>query len=585
MFKLFTYLKKSQWGQIAAIVVLIAGQVYLNLKLPDFMNDITKSLETGGELPEILRLGGKMLLCALGSGILAVVTGYFSARVATTFSRDLRRQVFSKTLSFSQAEVDQFSTASLITRSTNDITQIQQFFAMGLQVLIQAPILAVWAIFKILGKGWEWSTATGVAVLFIACILGIIIGLAMPKFKKLQWLTDNLNRVTREHLQGIRVVHAYNGGAFQEAKFEAANEELTATHLFASRAMAILQPSIQLTMMGLTLSIYLIGAQLINASDIPGRILLFSNMIVFSAYGIQVVMAFMLLAFTFIILPRASVSAKRLLEVLETPLTVVDGKGSSGVGSQIAIEFKGVSFQYPTASEAVLEDVSFAVKKGQTFAFIGSTGSGKSTLINLIPRLYDVSAGQVLVDGVDVRQYKMASLWNRIGYVSQKAVLFSGTVASNVAFGSNGECQLTEAGIKRAVAIAQGKDFVERMENGYEAAIAQGGTNVSGGQKQRLSIARAIGRQPDIFIFDDSFSALDFKTDSQLRSVLKQETKGATTLIVAQRIGTIKDADQIVVLDEGKVVGQGTHAELLRSCPTYQEIALSQLSREELEHE
>jgi len=582
MLKLFGYLKRAQWVQIALIIALIAGQVHLNLMLPDFMNDITQKLETGGTLSEILYLGGKMLLCALGSGILAVITMFFSARVATTFSRDLRSKVFRKTLSYSQAEIDKFSTASLITRSTNDITQIQQFFAMGLVVMIQAPIMAGWAIVRILGKGWEWTAATGVGVLVIALILSVVIAFALPRFKRLQWLTDNLNRVTREHLLGIRVVHAYNGGQFQERKFEQANEELANTQVVAARAMAILMPGIQLVMMGLTLSIYLIGAQLINAAAGPERITLFSNMIVFSAYGIQVIMAFMMLAFTFIILPRASVAAKRILEILNTPLSLVDGE-LAGEDSEVAIQFKDVTFQYPGASDAVLEDISFTVKKGQTFAFIGSTGSGKSTLINLIPRLYDVAKGQVLVNGLDVRQYKMSELWNRIGYVSQKAVLFSGTVASNVAFGSNGQSQLTEEGVRRAVAIAQGKDFVEKI--GYDGAIAQGGTNVSGGQKQRLSIARAIGREPDIFLFDDSFSALDYKTDRTLRQVLKQETKGATTLIVAQRIGTIKEADQIIVLDEGKMVGIGTHKELLATCPTYQEIAYSQLSKEELADE
>lgn len=585
MLKLFSYLKKGQWLQIIAIVALIFGQVYLNLLLPDFMNDMTEALETGGALEDILQLGGKMLLCALGSGLLAVATVFFGARVATTFSRDLRRLIFAKTLSFSQAEIDRFSTASLITRSTNDITQIQQFFAMGLIVIIQAPISAGWAILKILDKGWEWSAATGVGVLFIILILSLLVTLAIPKFKKLQWLTDNLNRVTREHLMGIRVVHAYNGGKFQEEKFEAANEELTATHLYATRVMAILMPGINFVMMALALSIYLIGAHLINEAAIPDRISLFSNMIVFSAYGMQVLMAFMMLAFIFVILPRATVAAKRLLEVLDTELSLADGSRSTGLKSEAAIQFEDVSFRYPGAADEVLENISFSVKKGQTFAFIGSTGSGKSTLVNLIPRLYDAATGKVLVDGIDVRDYKMEDLWNRIGYVSQKAVLFSGTVGSNVAFGENGQSPLTEAGIREAIAIAQGKDFVEKMEAGYNSLIAQGGANVSGGQKQRLSIARAIGRKPAVFIFDDSFSALDYKTDRALRQALKEKTADATVLIVAQRIGTIKDADQIMVLDEGRAVGIGTHQELLATCETYREIAMSQLSKEELDYE
>ena len=597
MLKTFKYLKRHEVIQILFCVVLVSGQVYLNLKLPDFMNDITRHIETeGSTMADIWYSGFLMLLCALGSGLLAVITGYFAARVATSFAKELRERVFDKTLAFSLAEINKFSTASLITRSTNDITQIQQIFAMGLQVMIQAPILAVWAIIKILGKGWEWSAATGVGVLVLLCIITIIVTLALPKFKIIQKLTDNLNRVTREHLIGIRVVHAYNAEAYQEEKFETANEELMATNLFTNRTMAIMMPGITLIMQGLTLAIYYIGAHLINNAAVPtmaelgtgtsDRILLFSNMVVFSAYAMQVIMAFMLLAMTFIMLPRAAVSAKRINEVLDTPLTILDGSlTESKTGMEGEIEFRNVCFQYPDAEEAVLKDINFTAHRGETVAFIGSTGSGKSTLINLIPRFYDVTGGEVLVDGVDVRQYKHETLLNKIGYVSQKAILFTGTVSTNVAFGENGEEQLTELGVQRAIEIAQGKDFVEKMENAYEASIAQGGTNVSGGQRQRLSIARAIGRKPEIFIFDDSFSALDYKTDRVLRSVLKKETAGSTNLIVAQRIGTIKDADKIIVLDEGKMVGMGTHKELLKSCQTYQEIAYSQLSKEELEDE
>ncbi|MCL1950552.1 MAG: ABC transporter ATP-binding protein/permease [Turicibacter sp.] len=597
MLKLFKYLKRHEIFQILICVVLVAGQVWLNLKLPDFMNDITRHLETeGSTMHDILISGFKMLLCALGSGVLAVITGYFAARVATSFSKDLRERVFAKTLGFSMAEINQFSTASLITRSTNDITQVQQIFAMGLQVMIQAPILAVWAIIKILGIGWEWSMATVVAVLVLLVIITIIVTVALPKFKIIQKLTDNLNRVTREQLIGIRVVHAYNAEKYEEAKFEDANEELMATNLFTNRTMAIMMPGITLIMQGLTLSVYLIGARLINNAAIPtlaelgtgssDRVILFSNMVVFTAYAMQVIMAFMLLAMTFIMLPRAAVSAKRINEVLETPLTIKEGTiTESPEDKEGEIEFRNVSFRYPDAEEAVLENISFKAHKGETIAFIGSTGSGKSTLINLIPRFYDVTDGEVLVDGIDVRKYTQEALLSKIGYVSQKAILFTGTVTSNVDFGENGEHQLTEFGVQRAIEIAQGKDFVEKMENTYEAEIAQGGTNVSGGQRQRLSIARAIGRNPEIFIFDDSFSALDYKTDRVLRSVLKKETAGSTNLIVAQRIGTIKDADKIIVLDEGKLVGMGTHRELLKGCQTYQEIAYSQLSKEELENE
>ncbi|QFY03778.1 ATP-binding cassette domain-containing protein (plasmid) [Bacillus cereus] len=584
MLKIFKYLKQKEWILIVASIVFIVGQVWLDLKLPDFMSEITTLVQTkGSETSEIWLAGGKMLLCALGSMILSVVVGYFAARVATSLSKELRKGVFNKTLSFSMEEINGFSTASLITRSTNDITQIQQTVAMGLQVMIKAPILAVWAILKITGKSWEWSAATGVAVVALLVMIGSIIIFVLPKFKVVQKMTDNLNLVTREGLTGIRVVHAYNAQEYQEAKFEKANKDLTDTNLLVNRLMAIMQPGMGLIMSGLTLSIYWIGAHLIMNAGGMDRIGLFSDMVVFSSYAMQVVMAFMLLAMTFIMLPRASVSAARINEVLDTPQTITDGEvQSSPKGIEGEIELRNVSFKYPDAGEYVLKDISFTAHKGETVAFIGSTGSGKSTLINLIPRFYDATEGEVIVDGINIKEYSQEALHNKFGYVSQKAVLFSGTVKSNVAYGDNGQISSTDEAIKKAVEIAQGKEFVEKMDGEYNADIAQGGTNLSGGQKQRLSIARAVNRNPEILIFDDSFSALDYKTDRELRSTLKKETKGTTTLIVAQRIGTIKDADKIIVLDEGKIVGMGTHGELLETCKTYQEIAHSQLSKEEL---
>ncbi|GGE64052.1 ABC transporter ATP-binding protein [Priestia taiwanensis] len=587
MLKIFKYLQAREWAFIVISIVFIVGQVWLDLKLPDFMSEITMLVQTtGSTTSEVWATGGKMLLCALGSMILSFIVGYFAAMVATSLSKELRKGVFNKTLSFSMEEINGFSIASLITRSTNDITQIQQTVAMSLQVIIKAPILAVWAIFKISGKSWQWSAATGVAVIVLLIMIGSLIIFVLPKFQIVQKLTDRLNQVTRESLIGIRVVHAYNAQKYQEEKFEKVNTDLTNTNLLVNRLMAILYPGMSLIMSGLTLSIYWIGAHLIMNAGGMDRIGLFSDMVVFTSYAMQVVMAFMLLAMTFILLPRASVSAARVNEVLDTPRTIIDGEMQSlPKGIEGEIELRNVSFKYPNAEDYVLENISFTAHKGETVALIGSTGSGKSTLINLIPRFYDATEGEVLVDGMNVKEYSQEVLHNKLGYVSQKAVLFSGTVKSNVTYGDNGEAQSTDEGIKKAVEIAQGKEFVEKMDDGYDSVIAQGGTNLSGGQKQRLSIARAVNRNPEIFIFDDSFSALDYKTDRQLRSTLKQETKGATTLIVAQRIGTIKDADKILVLDEGKIVGMGKHSELLKTCKTYQEIAYSQLSKEELENE
>lgn len=584
MMKLLKRLKWQEWLQVGISLIFIVAQVWLDLKLPDYMSEITRLTQTpGSAMRDIWKSGGYMLLCALGSLVSAVIVGFFAARIAASFSKRLRSLLFEKVDSFSMEEINRFSTASLITRSTNDVTQIQMLITMGLQMLIKAPIMAVWAVTKIAGKGFEWSLATAVTTLIMILMILLIMIFVMPKFKKMQVLTDNLNRVTRENLTGLRVVRAYNAEAYQEKKFEGANEELTSTQLFTSRGMAIMMPVMSMMMSGLSLAIYWIGAYLINAAQMAEKLTLFSNMVVFSSYAMQVIMAFMMMVMIFVMLPRAAVSAKRINEVLDTKPAVTDGGRRAGKQGMLGeIEFRNVSFQYPDAADCVLHDISFTAHRGETVAFIGATGSGKSTLINLIPRFYDATEGEVLVDGVNVKEYTQEALHNKIGYVPQKSVLFKGTVASNVGYGDNGKKPPEEDQIRRAVKIAQGAEFVEAMDGQYQAEIAQGGTNVSGGQKQRLSIARAVCRDPEIYIFDDSFSALDYKTDRTLRSVLKKETAGVTNLIVAQRIGTIMDADQIIVLDEGRIVGRGTHRELLKNCPVYKEIAMSQLSEEEL---
>ena len=584
MIKLLKRLKKSEWLQVFASLIFIVAQVWLDLKLPDYMSEITRLTQVpGSEMADIWAAGAKMLVCALGSLVSAVAVGFFAARIAASFSQRLRSLLFSKVDSFSMEEINRFSTDSLITRSTNDITQVQMLITMGLQMLIKAPIMVVWAITKIAGKGYEWTVATGITVGIMVVVIGTIMIFIMPKFKKMQSLTDNLNRVTRENLTGLRVVRAYNAEHYQEEKFEQANQELTATQLYTNRGMAIMMPMMTTLMSGLSLAIYWIGANLIIAAQAMDRLTIFSNMVVFSSYAVQVIMSFMMLVMIFILLPRATVSANRINEVLETKPVIMDGDKKDGeMGVQGTIEFKNVSFQYPGAADYVLENISFQAGKGETVAFIGSTGSGKSTLISLIPRFYDATEGEILVDGVNVKDYAQEALHNKIGYVPQKAVMFRGTVSSNVAFGDNGKKKPLPEEIKSAVRTAQGSEFVENMEHQYEAEIAQGGTNVSGGQKQRLAIARAVCRKPEIYIFDDSFSALDYKTDRVLRTALKKESQGATSLIVAQRIGTIMDADQIIVLDEGKIVGKGTHRELLQTCSVYREIAMSQLSQEEL---
>lgn len=585
MLKIFKYLKPKEWLMAGISLVFIVTQVWLDLKLPDYMSEITRLTQTpGSAISSIWLNGGYMLLCALGSLAASIIVGYFAAKIAALFSQRLRSLLFNKVESFSMEEINRFSTSSLITRSTNDITQIQMLVVMALQLVIKSPIMAVWAITKIAGKGFEWSLVTGTAVLIVLSVVTFLMIFVIPKFKKMQTLTDNITRVTRENLTGLRVIRAYNAEDYQEDKFETANEELTSTQMFTNRAMAIMMPVMTVVMSGLSLAIYWVGAYLINSAGAMDKLTVFSNMVVFSQYAMQVIMSFMMLIMIFIMLPRASVSAKRINEVLDTKPTILDGNETQGKAGLIGhVEFRSVSFKYPDAAEAVIENISFTAKQGETVAFIGSTGSGKSTLINLVPRFFDATGGEVLIDGVNVKDYKQESLLNKIGYVPQKAVLFKGTVESNVAYGDNGHNEKVHIEeVKKAIQIAQGADFVEKMDGRYEASIAQGGSNISGGQKQRLAIARAVYRKPEIYIFDDSFSALDYKTDRILRTVLKKETSGVTSLIVAQRIGTIMDADQIIVLDEGKIVGKGTHKELLRDCAVYKEIAMSQLSEEEL---
>lgn len=585
MFKLFKNFTKKDYLLIFISFIFILVQVWLDLKLPDYMSEITKLVQTeGSKMSAILENGGYMLLCAFGSLLSAILVGYISSNVSASFSKTIRKKLFNKVENLGVAEVKNFSTSSLITRTTNDITQIQMFISMGLQLLIKAPVTAIWAVTKILNKNIAWSAVTAIAVIILLVTILALMSIVMPRFKRVQKLTDKLNGVTRENLTGIRVVRAFNAEKYQEDKFSKVNNELTNTQLFNQKAFAIMQPVMYLVMYFLTLSIYFIGADLINKAMMSDKLSLFSDMVVFSSYSMQVIMSFLMLAMIFMMLPRASVSAKRINEVLDTELSIKDGKFTGDTKETGTVEFKNVSFKYPDAEEYLLKDISFKANKGETVAFIGSTGSGKSSLINLIPRFYDATDGEVLVDGVDVKEYKQESLRNKISYVPQKAILFHGTVSSNVSFGDNGKGKIKAKKIEEAVRVAQAEEFVSKMDKTYDAAIAQGGTNVSGGQKQRLSIARAVARDPEIYIFDDSFSALDYKTDYILRKELKNYTKDATSLIVAQRIGTIMNADKILVLDNGKCVGMGTHKELLKTCDVYKQIALSQLSKEELEN-
>ena len=620
MFRIMKYLSKAEIGQMLIALVSIVGQIWFDLELPDYMSDITTLVETpGSAMADIWVAGGKMLLVSLGSVACAIITGYIAARVASSFGQRLRSLEFRKVESFGPAEMSKFSTASLITRSTNDITQIQMFITMGLQLIVKSPIMAVWAVYKIAGEGFEWTVATAIAVVILLVAVVILMAMVMPKFRAMQRITDKINLVARENLTGLRVVRAYNAEDYQESKFTKANKDLTDTQLFTNRTMAIMMPLMNTVMNGLMLAVYWIGAYLIEAAELTDKLTVFSNMVVFSSYSVQVIMSFLLMSMVFVLWPRADVSAQRVMEVLNTEPIVKNGTKRAAdiakTGQTGTVEFKNVSFTYPDSREAMLQGINFKAEKGQTVAFIGSTGSGKSSLINLVPRFYDVSAGQVLVDGVDVRDYDMVALRDKIGYVPQRSVLFKGTVAGNISYGDkpgeNDAVELadtsTPAGRKRealqlaadaandgkltdeqmsrvkaAADVAQASEFVNRMDGGFDSPIAQGGSNVSGGQKQRLSIARAVYRHPEILIFDDSFSALDFKTDRAVRDALAEEAKDSTKLIVAQRIGTIMNADRIVVLDEGKVVGQGTHKELLENCEVYRQIAESQLSESEL---
>ena len=580
-------LKKLTWKDfiLAAVAfVFIIVQVWLSLTMPDYMSEITKLVQTkGSKMNDILIAGGKMLACALGSLLAAVCTSICASKISSNFSANLRGQVFHKVQSFSMEEIGNFSTASLITRSTNDITQVQMLIVMGLEVLLKAPIMAVWALCKISTKNWQWTASTGVAVVVLLSFVCVCVAVALPKFKKLQSLTDNLNRVTRENLTGLNVVRAYNAEGYQQKKFNDANDELTKTQLFANRTMGTMMPGIQMVMNGLMLAIYWIGAYLISNAQMFDKLTIFSDMIVFTQYAMQVVMSFMMLVMIFVLLPRASVSAKRINEVLDMPLSIKDGTKENGIdGKKGEVEFRNVSFCYPDAEKDVIEDISFTAHKGETIAFIGSTGCGKSTVINMIPRFYDATKGEVLVDGVKVKEYTQKALRNKIGYVSQKAVLFTGSIKSNVAYGDNGTKGFTDDVVKQAIETAQAKEFVDKTEGGVDAFVAQGGSNFSGGQKQRLSIARAICRHPEILIFDDSFSALDYKTDRVLRDTLRKTCADATRFIVAQRIGTIRDADKIIVLDDGKIAGMGKHNELMETCEVYRQLAYSQLSKEEL---
>ncbi|MBR2715291.1 MAG: ABC transporter ATP-binding protein [Ruminococcus sp.] len=575
---------KKSWLYVLLNFIVIFTQAFLELKMPDYMAEITTLTQTqGSAMSDILTAGAKMLLCALFSVVLAVVIHMISAKVAADYSFRMRAKLYDKVESFSLEQMNKFSTASLITRSTNDITQVQNVIVFGMMALIKAPTMSIWAISKISGKHYQWTLTTIISVAIVCVVLLICYIFALPKFKRIQGLTDNINRITRENLTGLRVTRAYNASDYQESKFEKANEEITSNNLSAHRLMSIMGPTMAIVMNGMSLVIYFLGAFIINETALSDRIEVFSEMIVFSQYAIHVIMSFMVLNMIFIMAPRAIVAAKRINEVVDTKATILDGEyDTTDTDIKGEVEFRNVSFRYPDAADYVLKDISFKAKKGQTVAIIGSTGCGKSTLINLIPRFYDATKGEVLIDGINVKDYTLEALHNKLGYIPQKALLFSGTVNSNVAFGSNGKDDYSEDDVKRAVKIAQAQDFVEKMPFSYDSDITQGGTNVSGGQRQRLCIARAICRNPEILIFDDSFSALDYKTDRILRSTLKKETEGTTNIIVAQRIGTIKDADLIIVLDEGIVVGKGKHKELLNSCTVYKEIALSQLSREEL---
>lgn len=584
MIKLFRNLTKKEIFYAIVCILLIVVQVWLELTIPDYMSEITRLVQTeGSHMSDILREGTYMIGCALASLVCSIIVGYFAARVASSFSATIRKKIFVKVENMGIAEIKKFSTSSLITRTTNDVTQVEMLIGMGLQVFIKAPIMAIWAVMKILNKGLEWSILTACCVAILLFVVGTLMAIVLPRFRKVQKLIDRINGVMRENLSGIRVIRAFNAEKYQTNKFKAVNDELTDMQMFNQRCFSVMNPVMNLIMYILTLGIYIIGAFLIQEAGMLDKITLFSNMVVFSSYGMQVIMSFLMLALIFMMVPRAQISAQRINEVLDEEISILDGTFEGKTKEIGTVEFKNVSFKYPDADDYILKNISFKVNRGETIAFIGSTGSGKSTLINLVPRFYDATEGEVLVDGVNVKEYTQEALHNKLGYVPQKAVMFTGTVASNVSYGDNGRGEVSRKKIEEAIKIAQGEDFVLKMDKQYDSHIARGGTNVSGGQKQRLAIARAIARDPEIYIFDDSFSALDYKTDSVLRKELKKYTKDATSIIVAQRIGTIINADKIVVLDEGECVGIGTHKELLKNCSVYKEIALSQLSKEELE--
>ena len=580
MIKLLKVFKKKEFVLIFLIVALISFVVWLDLKIPDYMSSITRLVQTEGTtVSEVLKEGSKMIICAFGSLLSAVIVGYMSSFISATFSKKTRKRLFEKVQTFSMEEMKKFRTSSLITRTTNDITNIQMFISMGLQMLIKAPITAVWAVLKILGKGWQWSLATGICVLVLLITIGILMIIVIPKFKVIQKLIDNINGVTRENLNGIRVIRAFNAEKYQESKFEDKNKELTNTQLFTQKRMAIMSPVMYLIMNLLTLSIYIIGSSMLNNAGMADRLDIFSNMVVFISYAMQVIMSFLMLAVIFIMYPRASVSASRVNEVLDTNAKVLDGDGSNLTDIKGEIEFIDVSFKYPDADDYLLKNISFKVSKGESLAIIGSTGAGKSTIVNLIMRFYDVTDGEILIDGINIKDYKIEDLYKRIGYVPQKAIMFDESISYNIAYGSN---KIKDNKIKEAAKIARASEFIEKMPKKYKSNVSAGGTNISGGQKQRLAIARAIAKDPEIYVFDDSFSALDYKTDYLLRKELKEKEKDKTSVIVAQRIGTIINADQIIVLDKGMAVGKGTHKQLLKKCKVYKEIALSQLSKEEL---
>ncbi len=583
MFKLLAHLYKRDYLFIALAIMFIAGQVGLELKMPEYMSAITKLVQTeGSAMEDILSNGGMMLVCAFGSLLSTIIAGFFVSHVGADFSYITRKRIFDKVETLSLNEVKKFSTSSLITRTTNDITQARMLITMGANMLVRAPMSAVWAIVKIHGKSWEWSTATGMAVVILLAVVITTMMLVIPRFKIIQKLTDRLNGITRENLNGIRVVRAFNAEKYQEHKFDKSNTELADINRFVDRVMSVVGPTIYLVMNGITLTIYIIGAYLISNSTMANKLTVFSDMVVFSSYAIHVIMSFLMVAVILSMIPRAQVSADRINEVLEQEITIKDGDFDDETAEKGTVEFRNVSFKYPDAEEYLLRNISFKAEKGQTVAFIGSTGSGKSTLINLVPRFYDATDGEIFVDGVNVKDYKQKALRRKLGYIPQRAVIFSGSIASNISYGDSGNGKPSERQIQTAAKVAQAKNFIEKLDKQYNAHVAQSGTNLSGGQKQRVAIARAIARNPEIYIFDDSFSALDYKTDAALRSALKEYTKDATSLIVAQRIGTIMNADQIIVLDKGICVGHGTHKELMKECEIYREIALSQLSKEEL---